>query len=101
MGALTSKNPMGSSGALPRQIPNTFMTVPVAIMDIAQRNVKSQTEYILKVGLRKWGIMKPEKISNMKISVAKCRAKLSNIDIFTGQTSGFVQLVRVPEADDC
>ena len=50
MGALTSKNPMGSSGALPRQIPNIFMMVPVAIMGIAQKNAKSLTEY-LRVGL--------------------------------------------------
>ena len=49
MGALTSKNPMGSSGALPRQIPNTFMRVAV-IMGIAQKNAKSLTEY-LRVGL--------------------------------------------------
>ena len=49
MGALTSKTRMGSSGALPRQIPNTFMRVAV-IMGIVQKNAKSLSEY-LKVGL--------------------------------------------------
>ena len=45
MGALTTKTPMGSSGALPRQIPNTSMRVAV-IMGIAQKNAKSLTEYL-------------------------------------------------------